>query len=188
MTNMKTKPTIPLLLLGILAFASCKREFDGNPDFTEDSPMEVFADNRLLFSKIFRLSASDAYLWFDLRNEVASFSKPAIGIDYLWNGIARYKRLDLRGRLYRYAADAEELTILDYPLEREATGADIVANLVFGFARKQKEGCEAIADAGERSKCERTFVLKIKRIVFKDRILVLERPFVDGDTEAFLTN
>lgn len=190
--------SLTLLILIALLFSSCEREFDNNPDFTQDSKTEVFGDNQLLFTKIFQLSGSNAYLWFDIRNEIANFSKPTIGLNYTQDEIARYKQIDLRGRLYSYDGTSEELTVMDYPLDM-ATGTDIPADLVFGFSRKQKEGCEAISDPGQRRQCERTFVLKIKRIAFKtidftlekgvkgtynNRSLVIE----SGDQEALLTN
>ncbi|HMR20151.1 MAG TPA: hypothetical protein PKA53_12690 [Sphingobacterium sp.] len=158
------------MLATIFLFVSCKREFDSNEDFTSNHPIEIFGDNELLFSKIFRFqsSNSNAYLWFDIRNEIANFSSPYIGLAFVQNGIERYKRLDLRGRIYRYEQATEELTVIGYPLDI-LTGNDTPTNLVFSFGRKQKEGCENVMDTSQRQQCERTFVLSLKSIHFTEQ-------------------
>ncbi|MBX3255422.1 MAG: hypothetical protein KF862_14870 [Chitinophagaceae bacterium] len=154
---------LPILMLT----SSCKREFDHDADFQLNEPAKVFGDNTRLFTKIFQFDNGEAYLWFDIRNEIANFSKPFLGQPFNENGIERYKRIDLRGRLYEYNESKEELTILGYPLDI-ATGQDMPADIVYGFGRKQKEGCELIADPAQRSRCERTFSLRLKRMLFKD--------------------
>lgn len=151
----------------LMLTSSCEREFDHNPDFTLNEPAEVFGDNTRLFTKIFQFDNGSAYLWFDIRNEIANFSSPFLGQSFNENGIERYRRIDLRGRLYEYNEREEELTILGYPLDI-VTGQDLPADIAYSFGRKQKEGCELIADPAQRSRCERTFSLQLKRMVFKD--------------------
>lgn len=156
-----------------LLFLSCKREFEDNSDFNNNEIPEVFGDNTLLFNKIFQFSGSSgAYLWFDIRNEIANFSSPFLGHPYKIDEVDRYKRVDYRGRLYSYNAADQELTIRDYPLDI-ATGEDLPADIVYSFARKQKEGCALIQDATQRNTCERTFVLRLKRLFFKTIDLTL---------------
>lgn len=157
----------------LVFFTSCKREFEHDPVFKSNEPVEVFGDNTLLFTKIFQFDNGGAYLWFDIRNEIANFSSPFLGHAFQLNGIDRYKRFDLRGRLYEYNESGAELTILGYPLDM-VTGQDLPADIVYSFGRKQKEGCELIADAAQRNRCERTFTLQLKRLVFKDIGLTLE--------------
>ncbi len=161
---MKLKSIFYTMLTG-LSLLSCKREFDSNADFTNDAQVVVSGDNALLFSRIFRFPEGNAYLWFDIRNEIANFSSPFLGLEFEHNGIARYKRIDLRGRLYTYDREAGQLTILNYPLDI-APNQDFQADLVFYFGRKQPEGCELIADPAKRNECERTFTLSLKEVVF----------------------
>ncbi|MBX2922554.1 MAG: hypothetical protein KF746_10215 [Chitinophagaceae bacterium] len=163
---------LSILLMGMLT-TSCEREFDHDADFTLNEPAKVFGDNTLLFTKIFQFENGGAYLWFDIRNEIANFSSPFLGHTFQLNGVDRYKRIDLRGRLYEYNENKGELTILNYPLDI-ATGEDLPADIVYSFGRKQKEGCELIADAGQRGRCERAFTLQLERVVFKDIGLTLE--------------
>lgn len=163
---------LSLLLMGMF-ITSCEREFDSDADFTLNAPVEVFGDNALLFTKIFQYDNGSAYLWFDIRNEIANFSKPFLGLGFMLDSLERYRRIDLRGMLYEYNENNGELAILRYPLDI-VTGGDLPADIVYGFGRKQKEGCELIADAAQRSRCERTFTLTLKRIVFKDIGLTLE--------------
>ncbi|MBD1431372.1 hypothetical protein H8B06_00920 [Sphingobacterium sp. DN00404] len=170
---MKAKLLYIATLLMLLS-SSCKREFEDNLNFTEDIAAEVYGDNQLLFSKIFQFATGSTYLWFDIRNEIANFSKPAMNLTYVLNPegdpseqLTMIKRIDLRGMLYSYDAEKEELTILDYPLDI-ATGTDIPADIVFSFFRKQKDGCELTTDPNQRRQCERTFVLQIDRIEFKE--------------------
>ncbi|MEA4917390.1 hypothetical protein [Proteiniphilum sp.] len=173
---MKRNKTVYILiftLLVSLSGISCQREFNNNEDFTADNPVEVFGDNTLLYSKIFRFLSSGAYLWFDIRNEIASFSSPFLGIPFNENGIERNRRVDLRGRLYRYNRESDELTILAYPLDI-AGKEGIPVDIVFTFKRKQEEGCELIADPAQRNECERTFVLSLKSLLFKDPDLTLD--------------
>ncbi|MGC4233541.1 MAG: hypothetical protein QM594_11230 [Niabella sp.] len=153
-------------LILLILLVSCKREFSSNEDFNTNVPVAVNEDNAQLFSKIFRFESNASYLWFDIRNEIANFSKPSIGLGYIRNDIARYKQIDLRGRLYSYNSETKELTILGYPLD-VATGAESPANLVFGFARKQPD-CEVISDPAQRNTCERTFTLSLKNVEFTE--------------------
>lgn len=156
-----------------MLFTSCKREFDHDPVFKSNDPVEVLGDNTLLFSKMFQIESNSAYLWFDIRNEIANYSSPFLGQGFVENGIERYKRIDLRGRIYEYKDDVKELTILDYPFDM-VTGSDLPANIVYSFDRKQKSGCELISDEAQRRRCETTFTLQLKKIEFKEIGLVLE--------------
>lgn len=168
----KTIYSLLYTLLATLSVISCQREFNHNEDFTADNPIEVYGDNTLLYSKIFRLSNGSSYLWFDIRNEIANFSSPFLGIPFNESGIERNRRVDLRGRLYRYDRESDELTILAYPLDI-AGKEGIPVDIVFTFKRKQEEGCELIADPAQRDQCERTFVLSLKSLLFKDPELTL---------------
>lgn len=159
------------VLIGLL-LSSCERELDENNDFTTNVPVEVFGDNELLFSKIFRFQDTGNYLWFDIRNEIANFSNPYFGIDYKKDGVDRFRRIDFRGRLYEYQSKNETLTVLDYPLNI-LTGEDESTNLVFDFSRREKDGCDNIIDTEIRNQCERTFVLTLKQMVFNDLDLVV---------------
>lgn len=197
MKNIQYNTTFIVLCIALL-FSSCERDFDNNADFNSDEKTEAFGDNDLLFNKIFQFTSNGTYLWFDIRNEIANFSNPSLGLSYTLNEIDYYKIIDLRGRLYRYDNTSDELTILGYPLNI-ATGSDLPADIVFGFRRKQTEGCEAIADLTQRQKCERTFVLTIKRVEFKaiDFTITTESPTTYESrtvqlqhytAEVFLTN
>ncbi|MGO3654131.1 MAG: hypothetical protein ACTJFN_07190 [Sphingobacterium sp.] len=163
-----------------LLLISCEREFDSNPDFKLNEPAEVFADNNLLFNKIFQFSSGGTYLWFDIRNEVANFSKPFLNLTFVLNPeadpndqILTVKRIDLRGRLYVYDSANAELTVLDYPLDI-ATGQEIPADIIYDFGRKQKQGCDLLTDPAQRRTCERSFTLRLKRVIFKDIDFTLE--------------
>lgn len=164
---------IGFALFMMMLASACRREFGYDADFKLNEPAEVFGDNTLLFTKIFRFEGNGAYLWFDIRNEIANFSSPFLGHSFNNNGIDRYRRIDLRGRLYEYNESKGELTILGYPLDI-VTGQDLPADIVYSFGRKQKEGCDLIADPTQRSRCERTFSLQLKRIAFKDIGFMLE--------------
>lgn len=159
--------TLPIVL--ILSFFSCSREFNENEDYNYNDPVEVFGDNSLLFTKIFRHTDEGFYLWFDLRNEIANFSKPNLPFYYTQNESLEehYRKIDLRGRLYEYNLEAKELKILNYPLniiDQEEHAADIV----YGFERKQKDDCSLLIDPQNKKLCERTYVLKFKRAVFSN--------------------
>jgi len=164
---------IGFALFVMMLTSACKREFGHDADFRLNEPAEIFGNNTLLFTKIFRFESNGAYLWFDIRNEIANFSSPFLGHSFNDNGIERYRRIDLRGRLYEYNESEEELIILGYPLDI-VTGQDLPTDIVYSFGRKQKEGCDLIADPAQRSRCERTFSLRLKRMVFKDIGVALE--------------
>lgn len=155
-----------MLLLSVLLLSCSKREFDKDADFTNGSTDAVWADNALLFTKIFRMNTAGDLLWFDIRNEIASFSKPSISLTFSDNGVGRFKKIDLRGRLYRYEQGTEELRFVNIPLD--VFGTELNADLVFTFRRKQKEGCELITDVNSQQECERTYVLVLKGLDFTE--------------------
>ncbi len=156
-----------LLAIIIPLVTSCSRDFYNNDDFNNDEPVEVFKDNALLFTKIFQFSNNGNYLWFDIRNEIANFSQPFLGLDYVLNNIDRYKRIDFRGRLYEYSLENNELTILNYPMDiinAEETTADIV----FTLQKKYTTDCNQLPEGESRNECEQTFELILKRVSFKN--------------------
>jgi hypothetical protein len=177
---------------------SCERDFDNNANFNNTDQVEIFGNNDLLFNKIFQFTSNGTYLWFDIRNEIANFSAPTVGLNYLQNDIEYYKIIDLRGRLYRYDQESNELTVLSYPLNL-ASSTDLPSDIVFGFKRKQSEGCDAVNDPSQHQQCERTFVLTLKRVEIKDIHLTIttDEPtsydsrtvqLQDYSADIFLTN
>lgn len=163
---------ILFFLFVFLLFASCRRELDKNEDFRYNEPALVLGDNSFLFSKIFRFTDGDALLWFDIRNEIANFSHPFLSLRYNENGLDYNRRIDLRGYLYEYDDEAKELNVLNYPLYFSFSDS-ISARLLFSFARKQENGCEAIPDPDKRNQCERTFKLTLKSIEIPDLDLTI---------------
>ncbi len=170
---MKTYTYLLCIVVMTSLLTSCKREFEHDVNFKNEEVIAVLGDNALLFSKIFQLENNNAYLWFDIRNEIANFSSPFLGHAFTDNGIDRFKRIDLRGTIYSYNDAAKELTVVGYPLDI-ATGSELPADMVYDFDRKQKNGCELITDATQRRRCETTFTLQLKRVVFEDIGLTLE--------------
>lgn len=177
-----------IILFVILLFSSCGREFDNDPDYQYDQIEPTLGDNTLLFSKIFRNKSSGLYLWFDLRNEIANFSKPTTSVSFKMNSIERYAPADLRGRIYKYNKEAEEVTFLNIPLNLFGKGeqsADIICTL----APKQKDSCDDLIDESKREECKRTYVLVLKRIEISeiDATLTIGEPYTYQNSTVVLT-
>lgn len=163
----------------VVVLIACKREFAGNNDFNTNTPVDVYGDNALLFSKIFRYVDAGTYLWFDIRNEIANFSRPKLSVNVVYNPndgsgsqVTVVKAIDLRGRIYQYDNSLKELTVINYPLN-VVKDKDSVANITFSFLRKQTDGCELITDATQRLQCERTYLLSLKKVNYPSLNLTL---------------
>lgn len=73
------KSKVWLCFCMLMAFCSCiNREFDSNEEYSKSSSIPLIADNDRLLSRIFIINESNSYLWFDINNEVANFSKPEL--------------------------------------------------------------------------------------------------------------
>lgn len=181
------RPFIIILSVALL-FGACSREFDDNEDYQYDRVEPVLGDNTLLYSKIFRNKSSGIYLWFDLRNEIANFSKPTVSLSFLQNSIDRYTQIDLRGRIYEYNKETEEVTFLNMPLNLFGKGEQS-ADLICTLARKQKDGCDDLTDEAKKEECKRTYILVIKRIEINeiDAILTLGVPYTYQGSTVVLT-
>ena len=79
MSRMPNFKSLVMLLTLLFALSRCiGRELDDNEIFHQAQPTEMDADNALLLLKIFVIDESNTYLWFDLHNEVANFSRPEL--------------------------------------------------------------------------------------------------------------
>lgn len=166
MKNIIYYSVIAITLTSLLCI-SCGREFNDNPDYEYNQVDSVFGDNSLLYSKVFRNQTAGTYLWFGLRNEIANFTKPKLSVSLKIDGTDNSYQIDLRGRLYEYNSNAEEITFRDITLglfNSEEQKADLVCSL----AKRQIDGCDDLQDETLREQCKRTYILKLKRIVVKD--------------------
>lgn len=103
-------------LLMALSLAACMdREFDQNDEYTNSQSIPLVADNKLLLSRIYIINESKSYLWFDLNNEVANFSKPELTLPLKEGNRDSYRRIPLRGLLYEYHDTEKELTFKNIP-------------------------------------------------------------------------
>ena len=103
-------------LLMALSLAACMdREFDQNDEYTNSQSIPLVADNKLLLSRIYIINESKSYLWFDLNNEVANFSKPELVLPLKEGNRNSYRRIPLRGLLYEYHDTEKELTFKNIP-------------------------------------------------------------------------
>lgn len=166
MKNIIYHSVIAIVLTSLLCI-SCGREFNDNPDYEYNQLDSVFGDNSLLYSKVFKNQTAGTYLWFGLRNEIANFTKPKLSVSLKIDGTDNSYQIDLRGRLYEYNSNAEEITFRDIPLvlfNSEEQKADLVCSLT----KRQIDGCDDLQDETLREQCKRTYILKLKRIVVKD--------------------
>lgn len=177
-----------IILSAALLIGACSREFDDNKDYQHDQIEPVLGDNALMYSKIFRNKSTGTYLWFDLRNEVASFSKPIVSLPFLQNSRDRYTQIDLRGRIYEYNKETEEVTFLNMPLNLFDKGEQS-ANLICTLARKQKDGCDDLTDEAKKEECKRNYILVVKRIEISqiDAILTVGVPYTYQGSTVVLT-
>lgn len=155
-----------IVLISLLSVA-CTREFDDNSDYKNNEIEPVLGDNSLLYSKIFRNQSTGTFLWFGLRNEVSNFTKPILSISSKRNDVNQSITIDLRGRLYQYNKESEEITFLNIPLNLFGQG-DLISNVVCSLEKKQKDGCNDLTDAAMREQCQRTYLLVLKHIYIKD--------------------
>lgn len=170
----KTFINIVIISIAIFySFLSCSRVFDDNEDYNYNNSIPVLGNNTLLYTKIFQLSESGSYIWFDIRNEIANFSRPYLNHHFNNNLANRYLKVDLRGRLYEYNSKEEELKILNYPLNI-GLGKNMKADIVYGFKKKNIDDCNSIVDKNKKRICEYTYILSFKRIIFKDIDFILE--------------
>lgn len=78
---------LSLCVFMLTVFASCiNREFDSNDEFKHSKSIALNADNDRLLSRIFIINENKSYLWFDLNNEVANFSKPQFTLPIIEGG------------------------------------------------------------------------------------------------------
>ena len=118
-------------LLMALSLAACMdREFDQNDEYTNSQSIPLVADNKLLLSRIYIINESKSYLWFDLNNEVANFSKPELTLPLKEGNRDSYRRIPLRGLLYEYHDTEKELTFKNIPSQFIQIG-DEQLSLVF---------------------------------------------------------
>lgn len=155
------------ILLISLLFVSCAREFDDDADYQNNQVDSILGDNSLLYSKIFRNQSTGTFLWFGLRNEISNFTKPILSVSAKRNDVNQSITIDLRGRLYQYNKEAEEITFLNVPLNLLGQG-DMFSDIVCSLARKQKDGCNDLIDEAMREQCQRTYLLVLKYIDVKD--------------------
>ena len=181
------RPFIIILSVALL-FGACSREFDDNDDYQYNQIEPVLGDNVMLYSKIFRNKSTGTYLWFDLRNEIANFSKPIVSVSFLQNSIDRYTLTDLRGRIYEYNKDVEEVTFLNIPLNLFGKGEQS-ADLICTLARKQKDSCDDLTDESKKEECKRTYGLALKRIEISeiDATLTIGEPYTYQNSTVILT-
>ena len=110
------KSKVWLCFCMLLVFCSCiNREFDSNEEYSKSSSIPLIADNDRLLSRIFIINESKSYLWFDINNEVANFSKPELRLPMMEGSQNSFRRIPLRGLLYEYNAAKGELTFRDIP-------------------------------------------------------------------------
>lgn len=123
-------------LLMALSLAACMdREFDQNDEYTNSQSIPLVADNKLLLSRIYIINESKSYLWFDLNNEVANFSKPELTLPLKEGNRDSYRRIPLRGLLYEYHDTEKELTFKNIPSQFIQIG-DEQLSLIFKLSLK----------------------------------------------------
>lgn len=168
-------PAIIILSVAAL-FLSCDREFNDNEDYQYNRTEPVLGDNSLLYAKVFRNQSNGTYLWFDLRNEVANFSKPSITISFLRDDNDHYVSIDLRGRIYEYDKEAQVVKFLQIPLDLFGNGA-VPVDLLCTLARKDEE-----ADI-------RSYILVLKQIEVKEinATLSIGEPYTHQNSTVVLT-
>ena len=99
-----------------LSFAACMdREFDQMMSIPIASLFPQLRTINFLLSRIYIINESKSYLWFDLNNEVANFSKPELVLPLKEGNRDSYRRIPLRGLLYEYHDTEKELTFKNIP-------------------------------------------------------------------------
>ena len=149
----------PAMFVALLLASCIGREFDDNDLYRHAQATEMAADNGRLLSKIFILDECKAYVWFDVYNDVANFSKPELVLPLEENSVRSTRRIPLRGLLYEYRAETGELTFKRIP-----------ARFVF---LHQPEGTGALLPGGKTLPgTKKAFKLELKHAV------------IDGDGQA----
>ena len=94
--NHAVKSMLSLCVFMLTVFASCiNREFDSNDEFKHSKSIALNADNDRLLSRIFIINENKSYLWFDLNNEVANFSKPQFTLPIIEGGKNSFRNFSL---------------------------------------------------------------------------------------------
>lgn len=160
----------PAMFVALLLASCIGREFDDNDLYRHAQATEMAADNGRLLSKIFILDESKAYVWFDVNNEVANFSKPELVLPLEENSVRSTRRIPLRGLLYEYRAETGELTFKRIPARFVQMGSE---TLSITFFLHQTEGTGALLPGGKTLPgTKKAFKLELKHAV------------IDGDGQA----
>ena len=163
----------------MIALCSCiNREFDSNEEYTKSESIPLVGDNDRLLSRIFIINSNHSYLWFDINNEVANFSKPELTLPMNEGSVASFRRIPLRGLLYEYNASESEITFKNIP--------EVVVNVRSGYVQINNERLSLTfkltpADNKEILLPNKSTVITSKKQCF----LTLKRVLFDGDSNAF---
>ena len=167
----------------LIALCSCiNREFDSNEEYTKSESIPLVGDNDRLLSRIFIINSNHSYLWFDINNEVANFSKPELTLPMNEGSVASFRRIPLRGLLYEYNASENEITFKNIPEQFVQINNERLS-LTFKLTP---------ADNKETLLPNKSTVITSKKQCFFDVItskkqcfLTLKRVLFDGDSNAF---
>ena len=166
------KSKVWLCFCMLMAFCSCiNREFDSNEEYSKSSSIPLIADNDRLLSRIFIINESKSYLWFDINNEVANFSKPELRLPMMEGSQNSFRRIPLRGLLYEYNASENEITFKNIPEQFVQINNERLS-LTFKLTP---------ADNKEILLPNKSTVITSKKQCF----LTLKRVLFDGDSNAF---
>ena len=156
----------------LIALYSCiNREFDSNEEYTKSESIPLVGDNDRLLSRIFIINSNHSYLWFDINNEVANFSKPELTLPMNEGSVASFRRIPLRGLLYEYNASENEITFKNVPEQFVQINNERLS-LTFKLTP---------ADNKEILLPNKSTVITSKKQCF----LTLKRVLFDGDSNAF---
>ncbi|MBF1426596.1 MAG: hypothetical protein HXN47_07715 [Prevotella nanceiensis] len=166
------KPKHCLFFCMLIALCSCiNREFDSNEEYTKSESIPLVGDNDRLLSRIFIINSNHSYLWFDINNEVANFSKPELTLPMNEGSVASFRRIPLRGLLYEYNASENEITFKNIPEQFVQINNERLS-LTFKLTP---------ADNKEILLPNKSTVITSKKQCF----LTLKRVLFDGDSNAF---
>lgn len=156
----------------LIALCSCiNREFDSNEEYIKSESIPLVGDNDRLLSRIFIINSNHSYLWFDINNEVANFSKPELTLPMNEGSVASFRRIPLRGLLYEYNASENEITFKNVPEQFVQINNERLS-LTFKLTP---------ADNKEILLPNKSTVITSKKQCF----LTLKRVLFDGDSNAF---
>ena len=166
------KPKHCLFFCLLIALCSCiNREFDSNEEYIKSESIPLVGDNDRLLSRIFIINSNHSYLWFDINNEVANFSKPELTLPMNEGSVASFRRIPLRGLLYEYNASESEITFKNIPEQFVQINNERLS-LTFKLTP---------ADNKEILLPNKSTVITSKKQCF----LTLKRVLFDGDSNAF---